>query len=439
MVAISDLEAAENSVIGAIMLSNGRILDELSLTPDDFWSTRAATVFSLAMRLRSAGRAVDPITIQDAAKDDPATKALADPAWMHDCMHRTPTIGAAPHYADIVREHAIRRRLRLAGASVMELATGPGEVPDLIDASRAAVEKAADIDVAVAQSFGETIDATLDALEKPPAYLPTPWPSMNHMIGGFEAGRLYIIAARPAVGKTVAALQCALWLCGRGAVAFSSLEMSQQELQIRAISYALKIDVGRLIHRTMTDADWKSVADRRAKWADLPLFIDDRAGVTIGQVKQHARNTARRGKLAAVVVDYLQLISGPRGVRQSRYEIVSDVSRELKLMAKELGVPVIALSQLNRGSEGRADPKPVMSDLRESGSIEQDADVVILLHRDLVAEDTKNDMTMIVAKNRHGTSGALEFQFYGHYSEIREMYRGPGGFGNPHMDKGLND
>jgi replicative DNA helicase len=267
-------------------------------------------------------------------------------------------------------------------------------------------------------------------------FVPTVWPSLNELIDGFRPGCVYVFGARPGIGKTVAALQAALGLCRYGAVAFSSLEMSATELQMRAISYDLKINITRLMRRQLSDSDWQKIANRRAAWSDTPIYIDDNSSRSIAQIKQHARNVSRKGKLVAVVVDYLQLISAPRGFKGSRYEVVSDVSRELKLMAKELNVPVIACAQLNREGASRADNRPTVTDLRDSGAIEQDADVVVLLHRDTAPEKAW-EMSMLVAKNRHGPHGHADFHFFGQYSEIREKTWSPTGAiqGNPGMDK----
>jgi replicative DNA helicase len=286
--------------------------------------------------------------------------------------------------------------------------------------------------------FGRTIDDTLSNLETPPVHMKSPWPMLDGMINGFAPGRLYIMGARPGVGKSVAALQIALELTRHGAVAFSSLEMTNGELQTRAIAQSLRINVGRLMMGRANADDWQKIARKRAAWIDLPLFIDDRSAVTMAQVKQHARNVNRQRKLAAVVVDYLQLISAPRGARMSRYELVSEISRELKLMAKELNVPVIALSQLNRETDGL----PKLKDLRESGSLEQDADVVLFLHREM--QEASQDLTMIVAKNRHGVCGSVDLTFLGQFSAITqpalEQEPEPNPMlGNPAIDFGAGD
>jgi len=187
-------------------------------------------------------------------------------------------------------------------------------------------------------------------------------------------------------------------------------------VQIRAVSSDLHIDVARLIERNLTPGDWGKIRDRRSEWDNVPLFVDDRSGVTITDIKRFARSVNRRRPLAGVVVDYLQLMSQPHGDKRPRHEFVADMSRQLKIMAMDMQVPVIALSQLNRASEQRQDKMPMLSDLRESGAVEQDADVVILLHREIMGEK-RDDLSMLVAKNRHGATGLAELTFWGHYSK----------------------
>jgi replicative DNA helicase len=204
-------------------------------------------------------------------------------------------------------------------------------------------------------------------------------------------------------------------MTAKGSVAFSSLEMSEADVQTRAVSGDLRIDLGRLLRRDLTPGDWTKIRDRRAAWQNVPLYIDDNSGVTITDIKRFARSVNRRQPLAGLVVDYLQLMAQPAGDSRPRHEFVSDMSRQLKILAMDLKIPVVALSQLNRGSTQREDKMPTISDLRESGSIEQDADVVILLHREIMGEK-RGELAMLVAKNRNGATDVANLQFWGHYS-----------------------
>ena len=423
---MTDPTQAEDAIVGAILLTSGAILEDTHIDPADFHSTRAARVVELAADLRRQGRPVDLVTLADAARADPATAHMIDTAWLAGCLQTTPSAASAEFYAEIVAKEATRRRLRAAAAAVAEIADETEDVDAAVDRARATIDAAARIDTSKVASIGDTLDSTLDSLDGDPTSYPTPWQSLTRAIIGFEPGRLYTIGARPGVGKTVFGLQVALHLAsGGGNVAFASLEMHTRELHLRAISLDQRIDITRLLRRQLQAQDWERIARRRDYLGSLPLFVDDRPHLTMPMIRQHARSVARKGKLFGVVVDYLQLVSAPRGQeRKSRYEVVSDTSRELKLLAHELDVPVIALAQLNRGAEQRGpETPPKVSDLRDSGAIEQDSDVVILMHRDLSTPEKAHELQMFVGKNRHGPTAALNFDFYGHYSEIRE--RGP--------------
>lgn len=243
---------------------------------------------------------------------------------------------------------------------------------------------------------------------------PTRRPPRPHRrpIGGWRPGALYVIGARPGVGKSVLGLQAAINMAAHGAVALSSIEMTEAEIAARLVSQEANVPVGHLIDRKVTEDDWRRISTSHARMHALPIYVDDKTGVTPLNVRAHARTVGRRRALAGIVVDYLQLMTAPRGDKRPRHEVVSDFSRQLKLMAKEMQVPVIALSQLNRGSEQRSDKRPSIADLRESGAVEQDADVVMLLHS---TEERPDVLEVGVAKNRHGQRGAFQLTFEGAY------------------------
>jgi replicative DNA helicase len=435
---MADVAAAERSVIGAVLLSNGRILDDLGVEPDEFHSPALAGVYRLMLEMRRTGKAVDLVTLLAAvqASKDVELRAV-DAILLQECVASTPSVASAEFYADIVSDEATRRRLKAAGHAVAQAADETEDVDSAVDRARAVVDGAAKIRVESVQFFGETVDRTIDALQTQVTTFPTPWADLNQRIGGWGPGRMYIIGARPGVGKSVAALNAAMGLVGRGAVAFVSLEMSTEEIQMRAISKDLQIDLGAMERRDLSDAQWRKIAGRREAWESVRLAILDQSSATMTSIRQFVRSVSRRAPLGAVVVDYLQLIRAPRGWNGPRQELLSDVSRELKILSREFNVPVIALSQLNRESARREDKRPNIEDLRESGSLEQDADVVILLHRDLVAEDKIHEMHMLVAKNRHGPTGPCTMLFRGHYSDIRDMNvtRSVPGQGSSYMDR----
>jgi replicative DNA helicase len=316
-----------------------------------------------------------------------------------------------------VAKHALRRRLGVAGQKIRDMAAQPGDEAELVELARKVVDATSKATTTTVQSFGETIDIMLGQLDDEPDHIPTPWAAVNDIIGGLRPGTLNVVGARPGVGKSVIALQLAKELTRHGAVAFSSLEMSETDVQIRAVSADLKIDLGRLLRRDLLVSDWEKIRARRAAWQSVPLYVDDNSGATLTDIKRFARSVNRRQPLAGLVVDYLQLMQQPPGDNRPRHEYVSDMSRSLKILAMEMNIPVIALSQLNRGSTQREDKMPTISDLRESGSIEQDADVVMLLHRETMGENS-GDMSILIAKNRRGTTGLAKLAFWGHYCSV---------------------
>lgn len=407
---------AEQSVLGAMLISREAIIDIADiLDGGDFYRPAHETIYRTILDVHGSGSPVDAITIGDALAKMGETDRIGGPAYLHHVSSIVPSPSAGAFYAEIVAHAATRRRLKSAGRKIQDLADGAGDVDELVEASRREVDLTSRATRSVVQSFGETIDAMLGSLDEEINHHPTPWAALNQIIGGLRPGALYVVGARPSVGKSVIALNLAKGLTAHGSVAFSSLEMSNNDLQIRAVSSDLHIDVARLIERALTPGDWGKIRDRRAAWDQVPLYVDDRSGVTITDIKRFARSVNRRKPLAGIVVDYLQLMSQPHGDKRPRHEFVADMSRQLKIMAMDMQIPVIALSQLNRASEARQDKMPMLSDLRESGAVEQDADVVILLHREIMGEK-RDELSLLVAKNRHGATGLAELTFWGHYS-----------------------
>lgn len=407
---------AEQSVLGAMLLSRDAVLEVSEvLTGPDFYRPAHETIFRTILATHGAGKPVDAVTVTDALMSEGEIHRVGGPTYLHELISTVPTAAAAGHYADIVGRLAVRRRLVAAGQKIAQMAANGGDEGELVELARREVDSTSKATTTTVQSFGETIDVMLGQLDEKPNHVPTPWMAVNEIIGGLRPGGLYVVGARPAVGKSVVALQMAKALTASGSVAFCSLEMSEADVQMRAVSADLKINLRRLIERDLTTNDWAKIRDRRAAWEHVPLFVNDNSGATMTDVKRFARSVNRRRALAGIVVDYLQLMSAPPGDKRPRHEVVADCSRQLKILAMDMGVPVIALSQLNRSGEGRQEKEPKLTDLRESGSIEQDADVVILLHREIMGEQ-RGDLKMLVAKNRHGSTNVAELEFYGHYS-----------------------
>lgn len=411
---------AERSVLGAMLISRDAILDVTeTLNPGDFHQPAHEVIFRTITALNQVGKPADPITVTNALDTAGELARCGGPAALHTMAGEVPTASSAAYYAEIVSKAAIRRRLLIAGQKIVQLAESGGDEETLVETARREVDQTTKNTTTTARSFGETIDEMIDTLDEAPNHHPTPWESVNGIIGGLRPGALYVVGARPSVGKSVVALQLAKGLSQYGSVAFSSLEMSTADVQMRAVSADLRIDLRRLIERDLTPSDWNKIRDRRQSWNQVPLFIDDQSEVSVTDIKRFARTVSRRQPLAGIVVDYLQLMTPPPGDKRPRHEFVADCSRQLKILAMDMGVPVIALSQLNRSSEQRQDKRPQLSDLRESGAVEQDADVVILLHREIMGEN-RGDLEMLVAKNRHGRTDVAQLTFWGHYSRITD-------------------
>lgn len=424
MIPAQDIDA-ERSVLGAMLLSRAVIQEITEMVQGlDFYRPGHGLIFDAVVDLDGRGEPADAVTVAAALLASGDLERAGGAPYLHELAYACPTPSSGAHYAGIVAGHAARRRLVQIAGSLRQRAEEGGDIAALTDEATAAMGALNSGNGANIRAVAETIDATLDSLDEAVTYVESPWQNVNQFIQGWRPGALYVIAARPSVGKTVAGFQAALSLANKGPVAFTSLEMDHSELELRMVSQEARVDMGRITSRKLTNADWERVAGARERWGKLPLFIDSSKDATFAQVARHAWAVKRKHGLAALVVDYIGLLEHP-DPKKKEYEVVTEHSRKLKLLAKALGVPVIALSQLNRGSEHREGKVPQMSDLRSSGAIEQDADVVILMHRNLM--ESPHEADLIVAKNRHGITGTAQMDFLGHHSMLRDRGR-PAGF-----------
>ncbi len=415
---------AERSALGAMMLDSARVWDVLDVAhPADFHDPKHEIVADAVRRLAMRGEGTDAVLVWDeiAASGVPF---LAGPAYLHELTSVVATSANAGYYAKVIADHAMRRRLALAGAQVGQIAADLRLPPDeQVEAARAAVDAVNTHRSAKVHAVGSTLDDMFARMSEPPVYTETPWQSINHLIGGLRPRAMYVVGARPASGKSIMAMNLATTLADEGNVAVCSLEMGEEELQKRLVSQLGRVHMSAMSNNALDGDDWKRAAGARAKIMRMPLFIDDRPGQTIAQIRAHVRSVAREGPLSGVVVDYLQLVesSDPRKDRRIH---LGEVSRAMKHMAKEFDCPVVALAQLNRKSEERPGKRPLLSDLKETGDIEQDADVVLLLSRDLDDEARAGEVDVIVAKNRHGNTGDVRLAWLGHYASMEDSGAG---------------
>lgn len=403
----------ELSVIGSILLTNGKALDDLTLAPDDFLDPSNEIIYRTMLEMKHHRNPIDAITV--------GARLPKLASYLHDAITATPTPNSVAFYASKVVEESTRRRLSATAAVISEQAKY-SDLAEVMEKAKKSIDGIIERNIAVKPSYvDDELIPYLDELDKPRNYPLTPWNQLNVIIGGLRPGALYIIGARPGVGKTIVGLQLAWHLSKTGPVSFHSLEMGKTELYNRIIAMEASVYLGNIEKGTIRDHEWVKIANT-IKGTKHELAIHDKSGQTIQQIRALANSVKSEGNLKAIVVDYLGLIQDTEKGRK-RYEMITDISIGLKNLARDLEVPVIALAQLNRGPEQRKNSEPDMADLRDSGGIEQDADVVILLHREQVEGDNeweRSQMILNVAKNRHGTTNKAWLKFEGHHARVVE-------------------
>ncbi len=427
--------AAEQSVLGGMLLSKDAIADVVEvLRGQDFYRPAHEMVYDAILDLYGRGEPADAVTVSAELTKRGEIGRIGGAPYLHTLISSVPTAANAGYYARIVREQAVLRRLVEAGTRIAQLgyATDGGDVDELVNSAQAEVyavtERRTSEDYV---PLRDTINLTMEEIEKASnrgvgmVGVPTGFADLDTLTNGLHPGQMIIVAARPAIGKSTLALD----ICRSASIKHDltsvifSLEMSRTEITMRLLSAEAKVPLQNMRKGTMRDEDWTRVATAMSKVSEAPMFIDDSPNMSLMEIRAKCRRLKQRHDLKLVVVDYLQLMSSGKRV-ESRQQEVSEFSRALKLLAKELEVPVIAVAQLNRGPEQRTDKKPMMSDLRESGSLEQDADMVILLHREDAYERESpraGEADLIVAKHRNGPTDTVVVAFQGHYARFIDM------------------
>jgi len=426
--------AAEQSVIGAMLLSKDAIADVVEVVREgDFYRPAHQTIYSVILDLYGKGEPADAVTVAAELTKAGEIARVGGATYLHTLVSMVPTAANGGYYGRIVREQAILRRLVEAGTRIVHMGyTGTGDVDDMVDRAQAEVYDVTDRRTSedylpLREIMGEALNE-IEAISNRGGEMigvPTGFIELDKLTNGLHPGQLVIVAARPALGKSTLGLdicRAASIKHGLASVIFS-LEMSRNEIVMRLLSAEAQVPLHHMRAGTMSDADWTKLASRMGTVSEAPLFIDDSPNMTLMEIRAKCRRLKQRHDLRLVVVDYLQLMTSGKRV-ESRQQEVSEFSRSLKLLAKELEVPVIAISQLNRGAEQRTDKRPLLADLRESGSLEQDADVVVLLHREDAYERESpraGEADFIVAKHRNGPTATVTVAFQGHYSRFVDM------------------
>ena len=428
---------AEQSVLGSMLLSKDAIADVIeSVRGTDFYRPSHETIFDAVVDLYGRGEPADPVTVSAELQRRGELARIGGAPYLHTLSASVPIAANAAYYAEIVREKAILRRLVEAGTRIAQWGyAGEGEVDEVVD--RAQAEVYAVTDKRTSEDYAplsDIMESTLDEIEAisnrdgEMVGVPTGFVDLDELTNGLHGGQMVIVAARPAVGKSTLGLDIcrAASIHHNMASVIFSLEMTRSEITMRLLSAEAKIPLNHMRNGHMNDEDWGKLARKMGEISSAPFFIDDSPNMTMVEIRAKARRLKQRHDLRLIVIDYLQLMSSGKKVESRQLE-VSEFSRQIKLLAKELNIPIVALSQLNRGPEQRSDKRPMMSDLRESGSIEQDADMVILLHREDVYEKESarpGEADLIVAKHRNGPTRDVVVAFQGHYSRFVDMAQG---------------
>jgi replicative DNA helicase len=425
---------AEQSALGGMLLSKDAVADVVETVKGmDFYVPKHEVIFEAVLGLYAMGEPTDVITVTDALTKSGELSRAGGADYLHTLTSIVPTAANAGYYAEIVAERAVLRRLVDAGTRIVQMGyASEGEVTDLVNNAQAEIyavtrETEAEDYVPLTEAVTSAIDEIEAAQGKDGSMsgVPTGFAELDELTNGLHGGQMIVVAARPAMGKSTLALDFARAASvkhGQPSI-FFSLEMGRSEIAMRLLSAEASIPLHQMRKGNLATDDWTKLAQTRGRINDAPLYIDDSPNMTLVEIRAKARRLKQKVGLKMVIIDYLQLMTSGKKV-ESRQQEVSDFSRSLKLLAKELQVPVIALSQLNRGSEARADKMPAISDLRESGSIEQDADMVILLHRESVYEKDSpraGEADLIVAKHRNGPTRTITVGFHGHYSRFADL------------------
>lgn len=432
-----DLQA-EESLLGAMMLSATAIADAAGVvTASDFYKPAHGHVYDAIHTLYASGQPVDAVTVADELRRANLLEAIGGAAVLAQIMSSTPATTSAARYATIVEEYSLLRRLISVSGEIAELGYSvPEDVTKALDRAESLIyevneKRVTDSTKKLSDMLSENLDHLEKLYERGDAITGTPtgYLDLDALLSGLQKSALVVVGARPAMGKTSFALGMVAHaaLEAQRPVLFFSLEMSNLELSQRLLCAEARVDSTRVRNGQLQEEDWKKISRAMGRLAEAPIWIDDNPNLTIMEIRAKARRLKSQiGDLGVIVIDYLQLMTG-RSNAENRQVEVSELSRGLKILARELETPVVALSQLSRGLEMRADKRPMLADLRESGSIEQDSDVVMFIFREEIYDpkpENAGQAEIIVAKHRSGPTGVVQLAFLPQYTRFANMARG---------------
>ncbi|MDH5768636.1 MAG: replicative DNA helicase [Nitrospirota bacterium] len=414
---------AEQSILGAILIDNDALPRALEIIDiDDFYKQSHRTIFNAMVELFEKNEPIDLITITDCLKRREEVDAVGGVSYLSSLVNMVPTAANIKYHSKIVRERALLRGLlRSANEIASRVYEDNYEAEDLVDYAEKSIFDVSDKRIKasfvtlkeVIKSSFEMIEHLYDKKEVITG-IPSGFRDLDDLTTGFQKGDLVVVGGRPSMGKTALALNIAQYvgLEVREPVAVFSLEMAKEQLAFRMLCSEAMVNSSSIRKGFIKKEDWHKLTSAASNLTGAPIFIDDSSAITVLELRAKARRLKMEHGLSLVIVDYLQLMRG-KGSFERREQEISDISRSLKALAKELSVPVIAVSQLNRSVEQRRPPKPILADLRESGAIEQDADVILFLYRDEIynKEAKKGEAEVIIAKQRNGPTGIVNLTF----------------------------
>ena len=427
---------SEQSIVGSIILDKDAIITVAeTINPSDFYKEAHKVIYESMLRLNSNNEPIDLITLIEELRKEGHLDNVGGISYLTSLSTIVPTTSNVKYYANIVKEKSVMRQLIKASNEIINLGYDAStDVQEILDKAEKNIfdisqEKSGD-DI---QPINVVLQDTFDMIEKlcteksDVTGITTGFADLNKKINGLQRTDLILLAARPAMGKTAFSLNLVqnAALKGDASVAVFSLEMSKEQLVQRMLSAQSNVELSKIKTGNLGESDWPRIIDGMAVLSEANIFIDDTPGIKISEIRSKCRRLKIEKGLDLILIDYLQLMEG-EGKNENRQQEIAKISRSLKILAKELDCPVVALSQLSRSPELRKDHRPILSDLRESGSIEQDADIVMFLYRDEYYHDDsekKNIGEVIVAKNRHGETGSVELVWFGQVQKFADKIR----------------